>query len=56
MGFKEKMLKAQAQLAKQYEESISTTDKSSGFAYGSIFIKDKIPEGIGMYKMDVREH
>ena len=56
MGFKEKMLKAQETLNTQYEESIKSTDDSGGFSYGSIFIKDKIPEGVGMYKLDVREH
>ncbi|MDY6958353.1 MAG: hypothetical protein SVK08_04280, partial [Halobacteriota archaeon] len=56
MGFKEKMLKAQKSLAKQYEESINTTEQSGGFAYGSIFIKEKMPEDVGMYKLDVREH
>ena len=55
-SFKDKMLKAQKELEEQYEESIATTDQNSGFSYGSIFDKDRIPEGIGFYKMDVRDH
>lgn len=55
-SFKDKMLKAQAELEEQYEESIASTDQQAGFSYGSIFDKDKLPEGIGFYKLDVRDH
>jgi len=54
MGFREQTEKMKDDLLTRTQESIDRNEES--VEYGSVFIKDKIPEGMGFWRPDVGEH
>ena len=54
MGFREKMKKMKKDLVKTTQESIDRGEDTPD--YGSIFIKENIPDGVGFWRPDTGEH
>jgi len=54
MGFRDKIKTMKKDLVQTTQESIDRGDDSQ--EYGSIFIKENIPDGVGFWRPDVGEH